>query len=318
MAKMMKVLNTRNNKVFQAEQVDANTYTVISLDGDQKPIKALTFDKWYKVITEEEYVTLSQKVPANAPENAQDAPPAPTPNVNDIPVLDPEADAKKAQEEAEAKAKAEEEKAQKEAEKKAQAEAKKAEAEAKKAEKDAEKAQKKEEAEALKAQKKAEAEAKKAELQAEKAKKLAEKESQGSMKDRHKEFFTKFLEALNIKKPGYSKAGARDRNYMSFPAGASGFKFKFVKTGDKMDCSLYIFGPQVVTSALFTELEKYKAEIESKLGEIKLDWSAPEDLKVRRVRTVLTGSDAELIEQGVNTLLRFEEVIPHYVDVITA
>lgn len=334
---MISVLNTRNNKKGKAEKINEDTYTIIFEDGDQKEISNSTFERWYQVLLESDleaapdasetpeadvyFAEDAQGASADAPEASEDeqADEASTP-ADEAPESVPEAsedavtpsvtnaDAEKAAEEA---------KVAKEAEKAAAAVAKKAEKEAKAAEKIAAK-----EAEAAK---KAEAaKLKKVEADAKKATKEAAKASatprESNMKQVHKEFFTKFLVALNAKESSVTKANARERNYLSFPAGASGFKFKFVKTGNKLDCSLYIFGPAVVTSALFKELEKYKEEIETQtdLSYYKLDWSAPEDMKVRRVRTVIAGTDEELIDLGVEILIRFRNVLIPYVDKITA
>lgn len=331
---MLTVVNTRNGKYAKAEKVDDNTYTLIFTDGTQKDVKADAFGRLYKESAATDYDA--------AKEAATPAPKAPKMTEEDKAAA---AEAKKAVAEAKKAAQAEA-KAKKDAEKAAAAEAKKlaaeikkaeleaakasntdADKEAKAAEKAAEKAAKAAEKEAEKAAKAAEREAAKVAREAEKAAKAAEKASTpkkervaGEAGAQNKRFFQNFLDAVNAQNPDLTKAKARDRSYMSFPAGASGFKYKFVFKGSELKCSLYIFGPQVVTNALFNELEKYKEAIDAAFAEkgLTLDWSAPDDLKVRRVLVTLTGTEDQLIDEGVQTLVRFNQVITPYIDKITA
>jgi multidrug efflux pump subunit AcrA (membrane-fusion protein) len=350
---MINVLNTRNNKKGQAEQINEDTFTVIFEDGDQKDVKKASFDKWYTIIDEKVSTKKKTDDPApqtdapapqaeeatNTPEEATDAPEStPAPSETDeekqarIDAEKAEADAKKAEtkaaKEAEAakkKAEADAKKAEAKAAKDAEAAKKKADADAAKAEAEKAKAEAKAQKEAEAAAKKAEAEAKKEAAKAEREAKKAEKEAakanavprDGTSKRLHKEFFEKFLAAMNAKEMDVTKANPRERNYMSFPAGASGFKFKLVKTGNKLSCSLYIFGPAVVTAILFDEIKKQQATIEEQLSGIELVWEASEELKVRRILTVLEGTDEELIENGANVLMRFREVLVPIIDDIT-
>lgn len=344
---MITVFNARANKFAKAEKIDADTYTLIFEDGTQKEVKETTFKKWYKEVDASDI----QKAPDT------NATPAPTPEAEQLTTeevtgeetsVNPDPTPEEIQaKEVEDKAKADAD-AQKKAEADAEKLANKAQAEAdklkKKADADAEKLKKKEAADKAKADKDAQTEAdkvkKKADADAEKAKKKedadkakAEREAKKAeaeakkaanantpkvdAKERNKRFFTQFLEALNAKESGFSKAGARDRNYMSFPAGASGFKYKFVYNEGKLNCSLYIFGPKIVTTALFNALESHKAEIQAKMTGFTLDWNAPEELNTRRVITILNGSDAELIEKGVDTLINFRDVFNEYIEIIT-
>lgn len=340
---MTTVQNTRNSRIATVTKIENGSYTVkFEDDGSTKVIQETTFKQWYKEVGLSD-ATLDTV--EEAPETADVPDDAPA----DLTPEEIEAQAK-----AEAKAKKDEEKAAKKAEadaKKAELKVKREEAEearkaakakleaeknagqptdeekaAAKAKADAERAEAKAKTDAEKAAKKAEEDAKKVEekakKEAEKAAKKAEKDAkaqEGSAKDRNKTFFTKFIEAVNVKAEGFTKAGARDRNYMSFPAGASGFKYKLVYNEGKLSVSLYIFGPKIVTSTLFKALEAHKAEIDANLTDVgTLDWNAEEDLKVRRVRIELTGSDEDLITNGVTTLLKFSGTFDNYIDKITA
>lgn len=315
---MITVFNARNNKFAKAEKINDDTYTLIFEDGSQKEVKEITFKKWYKEVDASDI----QKAPdTQSTEETSDLEETATPTTEEVkdPTLETEKETDKSSEKSEEEKAAEKAKADEKA--KAKEEAEKAKA-AKKAEK-AEKTQAEKEAAAkAKAEKesakKAEREAKKAEAAAKKAAKdAAAPKKGGNAKEHNKQFFTRFLDALHAKEAGFSKAGARDRNYMSFPAGASGFKYKFVYNEGKLHCSLYIFGPKIVTTALFNALEKYKAEIESEMDGITLDWNAPEEMNTRRVITILNGTDEELIEKGVDTLISFRDVFDEYIDKIT-
>jgi hypothetical protein len=323
--KMLTVFNARNNKYALAEKVNDDLYTLIFLNGEQKEVQKNTFVKWYKEVSQEDFEKAKLAEGSFAPSE--------TGTKTDVPAstLTPEAkkaeaEAKKAEQLKVKEAKAEEAKKAREAKlaekangtsqedkDKAKAIADQAKADAKvisdkaKADKAAISSKAKEDAKELKAKEKAE----KAE-----AKALADaNKTAGKAKGHNKLFFTQFVDLLNSKAEGYSKAGARDRNYMSFPAGASGFKYKFFYTNKKLVASLYIFGPQIVTTTLFNKLQESATEIQALLP-FSIEWKAPEDDKNRRIVTVIEGDDAVLIEQGVDALIKFKEVFTPFIESI--
>jgi hypothetical protein len=331
MSKVLNVFNTRNGKYGTAQQVDESTIRVW-IEGKEKDISAKTFKNWYKEV--------------EAKDIQESATPAPTPEAEIKEVYDqitnPETQADVNTEEVieklgevvdELQKKAEEVEATPAPEK-----SKSTKKSSKKIEKDnvvpfptpevnptpeeapekKSKSKKKEKApaptpEADPAPKEKKKSEKKTEAPAPKVK------SEVNAKQRNKEFFTKFMEALNAKDPSISKANAREKNYMNFPAGASGIKYKWFFTGSKLECSLYFFGgSELVTTSLFKALEAHKETITNQLDMFDLEWKSEEGQIHRRVSVTFTGAEAHLIERGVEALIRFKEVFTPILENILA
>jgi chemotaxis protein histidine kinase CheA len=303
--KEVKVLNIRNGKTGVAQQVTENLWLVKMDDGESKEIKSVTFERWYKILEEVSEATESTpEAPAEETEAEDTLKLTGQPLTAELNEIANEAE--KEEEEApqeevvtaeEAPAEAEEvaETTQEEAEQAPEAPAEETPApEAPKAKKSSGKKDKKKDAE------------------------KAPKAKGPSAKERAKEFFAELLTAVKKVEPDYTRVGARERNYVSFPAGCSGIKYKMYLKDNTLLHSLYFFGEQAVTDQLFNAMMKYRPEIEAKLPEYSLTWEATEENKHRKIYAEFTSVDKEeLIDWGVKAVQRFKEVFAEYIEKVT-
>jgi len=130
------------------------------------------------------------------------------------------------------------------------------------------------------------------------------------------EFFTSFLNLVNIEMPNLtnSKKVSYD-SCKTFPAGVSGYSYSAaIRSGNRFSIELYIdTGNKEINKDKFANLEKYKIDIEDKLGE--LSWERLDNKKACRIAAYIDcTNDEEMFTWGIKKLKYFRETFKQYIN----